>query len=140
MERFEASVLWRWGFRSGVGLVCGVWCGVVRGSSIRVLEGRGRMATEVVEEATEKKWWDWVNANGTRSSVSDNAPTEAKRAYFDDLVSRCVLVKALSPLVTHQILAVAIDQFATVLAVKFLRNPMSEAKPSSSGVVPNHSG
>lgn len=95
------------------------------------------MGTEVVKSA-EEKWWDWVS--GSRASLPDDASGAARKEYFAELVTRCVLVESLSPLVTSQILLAAIDQFATVLAIKLLRPPHIEPKMTTSGVLPNHSG
>lgn len=95
------------------------------------------MGTEAVKSA-EEKWWDWVSAS--RNSLVDEASDATKKEYISELVKRCVLVDSLSPLVTSQILLAAIDQFATVLAIKLLRPPHIEAKPTASGILPNHSG
>lgn len=94
------------------------------------------MGTEAGKSA-EEKWWDWVSP--TRASFPDDASDAAKKEFFADLVKRCVLVESLSPLVTPQILLAAIDQFAAVVAIKMLRPPHVEAKPSC-GVLPNYSG
>ena len=101
------------------------------------------MGTEVAKSAevvksAEEKWWDWTSAAHT--SIADDASAAARVDYFNELVKRCVLVESLSPLVTSQILVAAIDQFATVLAIKLLRSPLLEAKPTTSGVYPNHTG
>lgn len=68
-------------------------------------------------------WWDWRAGDASGDAERRSMSEDERKAAFEQLAERCVVLDNLSSIVSHSTIRSALGQFGTVEGVKLVLNP-----------------